>query len=147
MATYSFQSVHASLVGPGVSIDLGYGAAVAEEGITIEMADDRNVKRVGADGEGMNSLRAAKDGTIIVRLLKTSPQNQKLMAAYDAQSLDQDLWGHNVITVSNPKVGDQTAARGVAFKKRPNISYAQEGDVIEWEFDAIKIDGVLGVYS
>lgn len=146
MATYSFQEVHASLVGPGGSINLGYGAGVAEEGISIEMNEDKNMMTLGADGEGMNSLRARKDGTVTVRLLKTSPVNSQLMALYDAQSVDQALWGENVITVTMPKIGDLHAARQCAFKKPPNFTYAQDGDVIEWEFDAVKIDRVLGTY-
>lgn len=146
MATYSFQSVNASLVGPGGNINLGYGAAVAEEGISIAMADDKNRMVVGADGEGMNSLRAAKHGTVTVRLLKTSPVNAQLMALYDAQALDQTLWGNNVITVSNPASSDMTACRQCAFRRKPDINYAQDGDTVAWEFDAVKIDTVLGTY-
>ncbi|MDQ9958037.1 DUF3277 family protein, partial [Acinetobacter baumannii] len=32
-------------------IDLGYGAGVADEGITIAMAGDANTMTIGADGE------------------------------------------------------------------------------------------------
>jgi len=39
-------------------IDLGYGAAIAEEGITFAMAGDKNTMTIGADGEGMHSLHA-----------------------------------------------------------------------------------------
>lgn len=146
MATYSFMDVQASLVGPGGQINLGYGASVAEEGITIAMADDKNQMIVGADGEGMNSLRAAKHGSLTVRLLQTSPINKQLMALYDAQSLSASLWGQNVITVTNPKTGDMTAARQCAFKKKPDITYAQDGQTYEWTFDAVKIDTILGTY-
>ena len=46
--TYSFIDVQATLVGPTGVIELGYGAAVAEEGITIEMAEDKNAMLIGA---------------------------------------------------------------------------------------------------
>lgn len=146
MATYSFQDVTATLAGPTGVFDLGYGAAVADEGITTAMAGDKNTMMIGADGEGMHSLHADKSGTVTVRLLKTSPQNAKLMAMYDAQSLSASLWGMNVIIIRNPKSGDITTARECAFKKKPDLNYKKDGDIVEWTFDAIKIDSLLGTY-
>src|SRR5690348_11425020 len=95
--TYSFLNVQASIVGPGGSFNLGDGAGVTEEGITIERQDDKDAMTIGADGIGMHSLRASKAGTVTVRLLKTSPQNAKLMAMYDLQTLSSTLHGQNVI--------------------------------------------------
>jgi hypothetical protein len=37
MATYSFQDVSATLVGPTGSIDLGAGSANSDEGITVSL--------------------------------------------------------------------------------------------------------------
>lgn len=146
MSTYSFMSVHASLTGPTGRVDMGYGAGVAQEGISVKKADDKDKMLVGADGEGMHSLSAAKHGTLTVRLLKTSPVNAKLMAMYNAQSIDQRLWGQNVIVINNPAGSDLVSARQVAFKKTPDLEYAEEGQLVEWEFNAIKIDEVLGTY-
>lgn len=147
MSTYAFQDVQATLVGPTGVINLGYGAAVAEEGISIEMAGDKNTMMIGADGEGMHSLHADKSGTVTVRLLKTSPQNAKLSAMYDAQTISSALHGKNVITITNPVSGDVTTAISCAFKKKPALNYKKDGDIIEWAFDAIKIDSVLGTYA
>lgn len=147
MSTYSFQDVQATLVGPTGFLDLGFGAAVSEEGITIEMAGDKNTMMIGADGEGMHSLHADKSGTVTVRLLKTSPQNAKLQAMYSAQTLAAALHGNNVITVRNSQSGDLTVARSCAFKRKPTLTYAKEGDMVEWVWDAIKIDTVLGEYK
>ncbi|AOK32167.1 MULTISPECIES: phage structural protein [Burkholderia] len=144
--TYSFQDVAASIVGPGGAFSLGYGSANAEEGITIAQAGDKNTMTVGADGEVMHSLHADKSGQVTIRLLKTSPVNQKLMALYDAQSLDSRLWGKNLITVTQSVSGDVTACRSCAFKKKPEIGYKKDGDVVEWVFDVAKIDSVLGSY-
>lgn len=144
--TYSFIDVQATLVGPTGVIELGYGAAVAEEGITIEMAEDKNAMLIGADGEGMHSLHAGKSGTITVRLLKTSPTNQKLQAMYAAQTLSSRLHGQNVIAIRNSVSGDIVTARSCAFKRQPTISYAKDGDMMEWSFDALKIDAALGTY-
>ncbi len=84
--TYSFIDVSASLTGPTGSIDLGYGSANSEEGITVAMTEAKNTMTVGADGEVMHSLHAGKSGTITVTLLKTSPVNKKLSLMYNAQS-------------------------------------------------------------
>ncbi len=147
MATYSFQDVVATLVGPTGVVNLGYGAAVSEEGISVEMAGDKNTMMIGADGEGMHSLHADKSGTVTLRFLKTSPTNALLQAMYDAQTLDASLHGRNFITVSNPKSGDITTARDCAFKKKPALNYKKDGDIVEWTFDSLKIDSVLGVYN
>lgn len=146
MSTYSFTDVAATLVGPTGIVDLGYGAAVAEEGITIEPAGDKNTMLIGADGEGMHSLHADKSGTITVRLLKTSPTNLKLQAMFNAQTLNGALHGQNVITVRQKTAGDITVARSCAFKRKPNLAYAKDGDIVEWGFDCIKIDTQLGEY-
>lgn len=146
MSTYSFLDVAATLVGATGFIDLGNGAANAEEGISINMAGEKNSMMIGADGEGMHSLHADKSGQITIRLLKTSPQNAKLMAMYIAQTTASNLHGQNTITITNVKSGDVTVGREAAFKKKPDISYAKDGNVQEWVFDCIKIDTVLGVF-
>ncbi|MEN6629820.1 MAG: phage protein [Sulfuricella sp.] len=146
MSTYSFMDVSATLAGPTGVIDLGYGAAVADEGISVDQSGDKNTMMIGADGEGMHSLHADKSGTVTVRLLKTSPQNAKLMAMYDAQALSSALWGQNVIVITMPKIGEVTTARSCAFKKKPNLSYKKDGEIVEWVFDSIKIDTILGTF-
>lgn len=143
---YSFMDVTASLVGPGGSLALGYGSANAKEGITVKAAGDKNKMLTGADGEGMHSLLADKSGKITLRYLKTSPLNAQLMALYDAQSMSSTLWGQNVITVSQTGVGDIHTGRQCAFTKRPDIEYKDEGDIIEWDFDVVKLDAILGTY-
>lgn len=146
MSTYSFMDVQASIVGPGGAFSLGYGEAAAEEGITIATGADKNTMTVGADGEGMHSLHADKSGQVTLRYLKTAPVNALLQALYDAQTLDSRLHGKNLITVTQSASGDVTAARSCAFKKKPDLRYAKDGDIVEWVFDAIKIDTILGTY-
>ncbi|AIO47673.1 DUF3277 family protein [Burkholderia cenocepacia] len=146
MTTYSFQDVAATIVGPGGAFSLGYGEATAEEGITIARAGDKNTMTIGSDGEGMHSLHADKSGQVTLRYLKTAPINAKLMALYDAQSLDSRLWGKNLIEVRQTAAGDVLTARSCAFKKAPDLKYAKDGDIVEWVFDSIKIDNILGTY-
>ena len=146
MATYSFNDVTVSLIGPGGAFQLGAGEGAAEEGVTIAQANDRNTMVIGADGEGMHSLTADKSGQVTLRYLKTSPANALLFALYDAQTLDSRLHGKNLITITNSTSGDVTVCRSCAFKKRPDLTYAKDGGTVEWVFDALKIDTVLGTY-
>jgi hypothetical protein len=68
------------------------------------------------------------------------------MAMYDAQTIASQLHGQNVITVTNSKSGDVTVGRECAFKKKPDLNYRKDGDIVEWVWDAIKIDTILGTF-
>lgn len=144
MSTYSFQDVVAAISGPGGTINLAAGAAVAEEGISIEPSEDKSVMTIGADGQGMHSLVANESSTVTVRLLKTSPINAKLQAMYASQTGSSLNHGKNTITVRDIARGDSVTLTEVAFKKRPALTYAKEGGLNEWTFDAIKTATVLG---
>lgn len=146
MSTYSFLDVSASLTGPTGIIDLGYGSANSEEGITQTMGGAKNTMTVGADGEVMHSLHADKSGTITVTLLKTSPVNKKLSLAYNAQSQSSATWGNNVIVIRNSASGDISTARSCAFQKQPDFNNAKEGGTVAWVFDCGKIDNLLGEF-
>ncbi|MEG6226458.1 DUF3277 family protein [Enterobacter hormaechei] len=146
MSTYSFIDVTASMTGPTGVIDLGYGSANSEEGITVTMTENKNTMTIGADGEVMHSLHAGKSGTITVTLLKTSPVNKKLSLAYNAQSQSSALWGNNVFVIRNSVSGDVSTARSCAFQKQPDFNNAKEGGTVAWVFDCGKIDQLLGEF-
>lgn len=143
MATYSFSNVQASITGPGGTIQMGNGSATAEEGITTEPTE-RNTMTTGSDGSVMHSLHAAKPGKITVRLLKTSPVNAALSQMQAFQMASSATHGQNVITVTDPVRGDVVTGIFCAFKKPPNLTYAVEGGMNEWEFDVGQIDELLG---
>ncbi len=144
--SYSFMDVTGTLVGPGGVIDLGHGAAVAEEGITITTAGNRNTMTVGADGSGMHNLNANKSGTVTITLLQTSPINAKLQTMYNLQSQNAAMWGKNIISVSNTVSGDKTVCSSCAFQKKPDVIYKKDGATVSWVFDALSIDTILGTY-
>lgn len=144
MATYSFQNVVAAISGVGGSINLAAGAGVAEEGITIESMEDKSVMTIGADGAGMHSLVANEASSVTIRLLKTSPVNRQLQEMYNQQTKSSANHGKNTITVRDAVRGDNITLTEVAFKKRPTVTYAKEGGLMEWTFDAIKTTAVLG---
>lgn len=144
MATYSFLNVNAAIIGPGGAANLASGAAAAEEGITVEAVEDKNIMTIGADGSGQHSLIASDARTCTVRLLKTSPMNALLMAMYNIQTSSSSLWGRNAITIGDTGSGDAITLQQCAFKKVPAITYAKEAGMNEWVFDCVKGDAILG---
>lgn len=142
-SVYSFLDVQAAISGPGGAFNLGSGAAVSDEGITVQFNSEVDTMLIGADGEGQHSLSADRSGKITVRMLKTSPVNALLQAMLEFQRASASLHGQNTIVISDTNRGDIITARQVAFSKSPDISYAKEAGMMEWEFNAIKINPVL----
>ena len=142
--TYSFLNINCTIAGPGGILNLAAGAAAAEEGITIEAVEDKNVMTIGADGKGQHSLIASDAVTLTVRLLKTSPLNEGLMKMYNAQSVTSSLWGVNTFTIVDSVRNDYTVIQQAAFKKRPTLTYAKEAGIMEWVFDGIAANSLLG---
>lgn len=144
MGTYSFLDTNAAINGPGGSINLGQGAAVAEEGISITPIEPIDTLTIGAGGEGMHSLHANRAAKVTVRLLKTSPVNQKLAQMYAFQTASAANHGQNTFSLSNSHLGDVVACTQAAFEKAPDLTYAKEGGMNEWTFLAVAADRVLG---
>lgn len=144
MAVYSFLDVQAAITGPGGAFSLGSGSGNAEEGITVESTDDINTMTIGADGTPMHSLHANKGARVTVRLLKTSPTNALLSLMLAFQRTSSANHGQNTITISNNVSGDTITCQFVAFAKVPNITYAKDGGMNEWLFDAGVMDIGLG---
>lgn len=140
MSTYSFLNVAATITGPGGSFPLGAGSGDAQEGITVEMIDDKDQMVVGADGSLMHSLRASNTGRITVRLLKTSPQNALLSALYNFQRASSAFWGQNVLVVSDVVRGDVMTGSQMAFTRQPAVVYSQDGNINEWSFQGNVIE-------
>lgn len=147
MTTYAFQDVTATFASPLGSIDLGYGNLNADEAISMDPAGDKNTMQVGSDGNGQHNLNSDKSGTVTLRYLKTSDTNALLQAQYDAQQLTSTLWGQNIILVRQTASGDVHSARQCAFKRKPRIVYSKTAELMEWVFDSIKMDSVLGTYT
>ena len=145
MGVYSFLNINCAMAGPGIAANLAAGAMAAEEGITVEPIEDKNIMQIGADGQGQHTLVASDAVRVTVRLLKTSPVNALLMAAYNVQSVSSALWGSNVMTLNDSARGDLLVLQQVAFNKKPTLTYAKEAGMNEWIFDAISGTAILGV--
>jgi Protein of unknown function (DUF3277) len=144
MPAYSFLDVQASISGPGGAFSLGSGAGAAEEGITVEPTEDISSMQIGADGTGQHSLHANRSGRVTIRLLKTSPTNALLSAMYNFQTASSATHGQNTLTVTDSVRGDKCTCTEVAFAKKPSVTYAKEGAPIEWVFNCVRIENLLG---
>lgn len=142
--TYSFLDVQATITGPGGIIPLGNGSGAAEEGITVEPSEDTDTMLIGADGKVVHSLHASKAGRVIIRLLKTSPVNGQLQTLYNFQRLSSANHGRNILAITDIARGDVYLCQDAAFARMPNNAYSKEAGIIEWHFNASKIDPILG---
>lgn len=144
MSTYSFLSVQAALVGPGANFSIGSDAGAADEGISTAMVDEKDTTTPGAGGDLMHSLHASSVGTITVRLLKTSPVNAQLQAAYNFQTASASRHGVNTLIVTDVDRGDVVTGTQMGFVKQPDNAWAKDGNTIEWVFRG-KVQEVLGI--
>lgn len=144
MSAYSFQDVVASITGPGGSFGLGNGSGSSEEGVVVAQTEAKNTMTQGADKSIMHSLHAGQGGTITFNLLKTSPVNAMLMDMYNYQAGSSARWGQNTITIRDVARGDTITGQLCAYQQVPEISYAKDGGIVTWVFDAGVIDYQLG---
>lgn len=118
----------------GTVLSLGNGAGNAAEGITFTHTEEKTTVVTGADGTIMQSLHAGMTGRMMIRLLKTSPLNNALSNLYNAQRLGGAVtWGQNQILINEIASGDVIEGSNMAFVKHPDIVYATEGNVNDWE--------------
>lgn len=142
--TYSFLDINCAIVGPGGAFSLGNGSGASEEGITFSPTSEISTMMIGADGSGQHNLHADKSGKVTVRLLKTSPTNALLSTMYAFQTATSSAHGRNTIVSTDSQRGDVITCSQCAFAKAPDIVYAKEGPSLEWTFNAIRIERVLG---
>lgn len=144
-ATYAFQDVTATLNSPyGTFTISGPETAAAEEAITITWGEESNTQTIGADGSVMNSMHSARAGTVVFRLLKTSPLNEKLQQCFHYEHMSSALWGTDTITIKNPARGDEYTLLGCAWVRIPTNTYAKVGNTLEYEMHVAIIDSRLG---
>lgn len=142
--TYSFLDVVATMVGPNLTTTLGSTSGNAEEGISIAFAEDQETMTIGADGTGMHSIHGGQSGTVSVRLLKSSPVNSILSAAYQADRAVPSSGGQNTVVISWLAGGDVYSCQQGAFRKFPDNAYAKDAAMLEWQFNFIRITPLIG---
>lgn len=143
MSAYSFLNVQASIIGPGLTAQLGSSSGASKEGISTEFTEDKGAITTGADGSIMTTLRATQTGRIIVRLLKTSPFNAVLSAGYNFQRQTASNWGNNLIRVVDKARGDVATGRQMMFVRHTGVTWAEDGNINEWAFEGL-LNEILG---
>lgn len=141
--TYSFADVTCSITGPGGSYLLSE-QGVADEGITIEMTDDKSTMTTGATRGGMHSLHESRAARVTIRLLKNSPANRVLTEMYRFQTRSSAFFGQNTISLSNAVWQDDHTCAACAFVRMPTNTNAKDGGTMEWVFNSLDVDSVLG---
>lgn len=154
MGVYSFSDVHCSITGPGGNVEIGVGTesstatsamiGIAEEGISVVASEDKNTMAIGADGTPMHSLHAGNPGTVTVRVQKTSAINRALSIMYNTQRLSAAYWAQNYITIRNSVRGDDIECIECAFRRIPDFNNPKIAGMVEWVFDAGRINEILG---
>lgn len=143
---FSFADVNVAISGPFLGSLLLSDSGVAEEGISIEMDGDKVTTLTGASGDIMHSVHKGQTGVITLRLHKTSPKNKILMDAYNYQNQSSAFAGQNVLSLTNVVAGDGFSVAEAAFVKAPNLTWANDANVNEWQFRG-RVNGVLGARS
>jgi predicted SPOUT superfamily RNA methylase MTH1 len=143
MSAYSFLNVQASIVGPGLSAQIGSTSGAAKEGLSAEFDEDKVTVTTGSDGTIMTSLRASMTGRVKVRLLKTSPINAILNTAFNFQRSSAANTGQNLIRVVDKARGDVVTGRQMSFVRHPSNQWSEEGNILEWDFIGI-VNEILG---
>jgi hypothetical protein len=143
MSTYSFLNIQASVQGPGLAAQIGSNSGAAKDGLSTAFDEDKTSVTTGADGSIMTSLRASMTGRITIRLLKTSPINAVLNAAFNFQRSSAANTGQNNLRVVDKARGDVVTGRQMSFVKHPDNVWSEEGNILEWTFIGI-VNETLG---
>lgn len=140
---YTFLDVQCSINGYGGQFDIK-SSGVSDEAIRISMVRDKNTMVLGANGDVMHSMNAARAAVITISLLKTGMGNAMMSQMYSTQEESGSTWANNAMVITNPVTGDTITATGGAFKKHADIGYATEGGLNTWAFDFAYVVQVLG---
>ena len=143
MSTYSFLNIQATIIGPGLTAAIGSSSGAAKDGLSTGFDEDKTSVTTGADGSIMTSLRASQTGRITVRLLKTSPLNAVLNAAFNFQRVSAANTGQNNLRIVDKARGDVVTGRQMSFVKHPDNVWSEEGNILEWTFIGI-VNETLG---
>lgn len=136
VTTYSADEVSLSFA--GILLDSGYADG---EFVSIEMASDDFLAKVGADGEVARAKSNNRMATIKIKLLQGSQGNDRLSALRQ-----QDLAGTNGAGVGVFSLRDRSSGVQLAHAEKtwishaPTVSRAREVVEYEWTLQAAHLD-------
>ncbi|MCB2297797.1 phage protein [Clostridium tagluense] len=131
--TYSFQDVTAAFSCPSVGAASSTGAGIGT--ISINMATEKTVHEVAADGNVMISKILGDNGTVALSLQQTSQLHKYLLNWYNyinSKSSAIKAWASMVITISSANLGDKTICTGVSPQKLADRPYQAQGQLVTW---------------
>lgn len=140
---YYFPDFDATWVGPEGTFDFSQ-QGVANEGITVAFAEDAANPVMGAAGDGMYNLRAARHGTVTVHSLKVSTLNAIMSRIFATSTADSAAYGQGVLTLRNAKTGDLFVCTDCGLRKFPDNGNGVEGAGNEWVINSLRITPSLG---
>jgi hypothetical protein len=141
---YSLSDISASFKGNGGSFPIGGESSLADEGVKITQVNPANVMKSGTGKSFVHSRVVSSSATVTFEFLKNSAVHSQFATVYNLQLLTGLGWGENIITLDSKSSGDSWTFVGVAFQKRPDVSYTKEAENIIWTFDVGSCEGLLG---
>jgi len=138
--TYSFQDVNVAFKSASVGAFSSTGAGIGS--ISVDMATEKTVHEVAADGTVMVSKILGDNGTVVIAVQQTSHLHKLLMGWYNfVNSTSNPLaaWTDMSITISSANLGDTTICTGVSPQKLPNRPYQAQGQLVSWTLMSAEI--------
>lgn len=140
ISTYSFADVSLVLSHPAIGKYTLTGQGLGS--VTVSRAVDNTAHDVAADGSVMVSKIVTKNGSFSLAIQQTSEANNWLTKAYNyLMNAPTSEWAKLSGVLSNPALNETTNMSGVSFVKKPDKSYQQTGQQIQWAFLAAEING------
>lgn len=138
--TYSFQDVITAFSCPSVGNASSTGAGIGT--IAIDMATEKTVHNVAADGTIMITKVMGDNGTVAIAMQQTSLLHKYLLKWYnyiDNENADLNDWASMIITISSAGLGDVTTCTGVSPQKLAARPYQAQGQMVTWTFMCAEI--------
>jgi hypothetical protein len=134
--TYSFADVVCTITFPLFPSVALNGQGVGE--IALSYVNNNTAQEIAADGSIMTTKILADNAHVTISIQQSSAAHHTLKQMFNVQynSLSAN-WAQGVITVSSPTLTlDQITCTGVAFEKRADQPYQQQGQKVTWMFMA-----------
>lgn len=135
---YSFSDVNVTISHPSVGQKILNGEGLGS--ISVNMANDKTIHDVAADGKVMVTKVNAENGAISVSIQQTSSLNTWLLKWYNyLKAAKGSEWAKTQITIRNTTLGELITATGVSPQKLADRPYQQQGQQVVWNLMAADI--------
>lgn len=142
ISTYSFVDLSGVITHPLVGSYNFKGEGIGEA--SVEMATEKTVHDVAADGSVMVSYIPGENGSITLNAQQTSNLHKWLTNLYNVMKVSGNhiYWASMAVYLRNTSDGTSHRATGVSFQKMPNKPYQAQGQRVSWVLMAADIDNL-----